>query len=539
MELCKKGVLTEVSLAADKAGVIFSDDECRDVFQQMVLGIEYLHEHDIIHRDIKPDNLLRSEDGTLKIVDFGVSEMFKKGNDRTKKSAGSPAFMAPELCRHDHGEVSGRATDVWSMGVTLYCIRYGRLPFISSNILELNRVIREDAFDLSTEKDERFVHLMSCLLEKDPAKRISIEELRNDPWLTADGNEPLISKEENTQNAVTEVTEEDLRGAIQKINNLVAVLKAASKFKKLIKSPGSTASSFNDDMTVADKMQDADETIPVSTMSSPVSSTITTATPAPASVPGAPTATFSSDSRMSAAQDESFVEMALDVKEMSVKSDELFVKVEQLAIASASDEDKQESSTSTQLETNSQEGHQQASASSTMEPIEYLHGQGEGAMEGEGYSYCDMITGTCYWVPTKKAEGDNKLSSSQEEEEESSAFEDIKSDVTPAEVVDLGSSSSSFSETNKVSISISNSSSNSNSISNSSHSRTTSSSASYSPAATKPLAKNAAAAAAAATATTTTTTTTAAKSLASTAAPIDETKDSRVGKSSQKPAWRY
>lgn len=142
-----------------------------------------VHEHDIIHRDIKPDNLLRSEDGTLKIVDFGVSEMFKKGNDRTKKSAGSPAFMAPELCRHDHGEVSGRATDVWSMGVTLFCIRYGRLPFVSNNILELNRVIREDHFDLSTEKDERFVTLMRRLLEKDPVQRISIEELRVSPIL--------------------------------------------------------------------------------------------------------------------------------------------------------------------------------------------------------------------------------------------------------------------------------------------------------------------------------------------------------------------
>src|SRR5689334_7922512 len=57
-----------------------------------------VHEHDIIHRDIKPDNLLRSKDGTVKIVDFGVSEMFdKKVGDKTKKSAGSPAFMAPEL----------------------------------------------------------------------------------------------------------------------------------------------------------------------------------------------------------------------------------------------------------------------------------------------------------------------------------------------------------------------------------------------------------------------------------------------------------
>lgn len=138
-----------------------------------------VHEHDIIHRDIKPDNLLRSNDGTVKIVDFGVSEMFdKKGDDLTKKSAGSPAFMAPELCRHDHGEVSGRATDVWSMGVTLYCIRYGLLPYVSESILEMQRVIREEDLVLPEEKDERFASLIRQLLDKDPLKRITIDQLR-------------------------------------------------------------------------------------------------------------------------------------------------------------------------------------------------------------------------------------------------------------------------------------------------------------------------------------------------------------------------
>ncbi|KAF9178993.1 hypothetical protein BGZ51_007327 [Haplosporangium sp. Z 767] len=245
-ELCQRGVLTEVSLG-DKTGEIFTDTECRDVFQQMVLGIEYLHEHDIIHRDIKPDNLLRSEDGTLKIVDFGVSEIFKKkGHDLTKKSAGSPAFMAPELCHYGHGEVSGKATDVWSMGVTLYCIRYGKLPFRSANIIELNQSIREDMPDMEGENDKRFLNVMTRLLEKDPAKRITIDELRNDPWLTDDGREELISKEENIRNCVTEVTEEDLRGAVQSISGLITVFKAISKFKRLLKSPASSRSSSRD-----------------------------------------------------------------------------------------------------------------------------------------------------------------------------------------------------------------------------------------------------------------------------------------------------
>lgn len=102
-----------------------------------------MHANEIVHRDIKPDNLLLSKDNVLKIVDFGVSEMFVKGNDKLKKSAGSPAFMAPELCIAKHGEVSGIATDIWSMGITLYCMIYGKTPFISNNLLELYEMIKE------------------------------------------------------------------------------------------------------------------------------------------------------------------------------------------------------------------------------------------------------------------------------------------------------------------------------------------------------------------------------------------------------------
>lgn len=71
--------------------------------------------------------------------------MFQKDNDLLKKSAGSPAFMAPELCTANHGEVSGKAADIWSMGVTLYCLIYGRLPFISTNFIELNSKICNDS----------------------------------------------------------------------------------------------------------------------------------------------------------------------------------------------------------------------------------------------------------------------------------------------------------------------------------------------------------------------------------------------------------
>jgi [calcium/calmodulin-dependent protein kinase] kinase len=96
----------------------------------------------------------------------------------TAKSAGSPAFMPPELCVAKHGQVSGRAADIWSMGVTLYCLRYGHIPFEKGSMLELYESIREDQVPLQEENDAKFADLMRRMLDKDPEKRITMEELR-------------------------------------------------------------------------------------------------------------------------------------------------------------------------------------------------------------------------------------------------------------------------------------------------------------------------------------------------------------------------
>lgn len=138
-----------------------------------------MHAQGIIHRDIKPDNCLVTEDDTLKIVDFGVSEMFEKHSPMsTSKHAGSPAFMPPELCVVKHGLISGRAADIWSMGVTLYCLRYGKIPFTKDNLLELYDSIRDDELRIDGSEQADFRHLLTRLFEKDPDKRITMKQLR-------------------------------------------------------------------------------------------------------------------------------------------------------------------------------------------------------------------------------------------------------------------------------------------------------------------------------------------------------------------------
>lgn len=177
LEMCKKGVIMKVGM--DERADPYDEESCRCWFRDLILGIEYLHAQGVVHRDIKPDNLLLTQDDVLKIVDFGVSEMFEKTSEMlTAKSAGSPAFLPPELCVAKHGDISGKAADIWSMGCTLYCLRFGRIPFEQNGVLQLYESIKNDEVDLSLETDEDFKDLLLGLLEKDPSKRIKMPELR-------------------------------------------------------------------------------------------------------------------------------------------------------------------------------------------------------------------------------------------------------------------------------------------------------------------------------------------------------------------------
>lgn len=137
-----------------------------------------VHAQGVIHRDIKPDNLLLADDNVLKIVDFGVSEMFSKPDDmRIAKSAGSPAFLPPELCGK-HGDVSGKAADIWSMGVSLYCLKYGNIPFNRDGVLDMYEAIKSDEPHMPEDENADFVDLIRQVLEKDPEKRIKMDQLR-------------------------------------------------------------------------------------------------------------------------------------------------------------------------------------------------------------------------------------------------------------------------------------------------------------------------------------------------------------------------
>lgn len=198
LELCKKGIIMKVRL--DKVTVPYSMERCRLWFRDLILGVEYrqssisyhicqvkthtlmvlaVHMHGILHRDIKPDNLLLTHDDCLKIIDFGTSELYEESDFvKTAKSAGSPAFLPPELSVANPGSISGRSADIWCMGVSLYCLIYGRLPFQGYNAPENYRLIYTPELPVLSGEDPQLADLIRAILQNDPGQRICMGELR-------------------------------------------------------------------------------------------------------------------------------------------------------------------------------------------------------------------------------------------------------------------------------------------------------------------------------------------------------------------------
>ena len=212
-ELCKNGVSMDLSMETPSQPM--KPQQCYSYFLQLFLGIEYLHANNIAHRDLKPDNLLIDHHGCLKISDFGVSEMFEsEGGDKFKKSAGSPAFMAPELVSMNTGEMSMRATDIWAMGVTLFSWATGTLPFRGDNIFDLHNSILSSEPDYGAyQLPEDLVDLLKKIFIKDPTNRITLAAIRAHPYLTERGTRTLPTQEDNIK-AMIEISDADINNAV-------------------------------------------------------------------------------------------------------------------------------------------------------------------------------------------------------------------------------------------------------------------------------------------------------------------------------------
>ena len=150
------------------------------IFKQIVLSLQYIHSHNIVHRDIKLDNILIDLDNNIKICDFGVSKIIKKGESMLEQ-CGTPAYIAPEILLNQGYE--GFGVDIWSAGVVLYAMLGGTVPFKGNNINELHDLIIKGEYKPLKEISPEATHLIRSILEVDPKKRISTKDILVHPWL--------------------------------------------------------------------------------------------------------------------------------------------------------------------------------------------------------------------------------------------------------------------------------------------------------------------------------------------------------------------
>ncbi|KAH9508967.1 hypothetical protein Btru_048416 [Bulinus truncatus] len=193
-ELCRGGDLMEYISSKKR----LPEDEVAKFIRQIITAVDYLHRLGIIHRDLKIENLLLDCNKNIKLIDFGLSNFIKVANlpdgvraeEFCVTQCGSPAYAAPELLNH---EKYGLQVDLWSIGVNMYAMLTGGLPFTVEpfNIKVLYAKMRDRQMNPIPDDISRDCRdLLKKFLNPDPTRRVTIAEAMCHPWL-ASGNKPI------------------------------------------------------------------------------------------------------------------------------------------------------------------------------------------------------------------------------------------------------------------------------------------------------------------------------------------------------------
>ncbi|KAL2294125.1 hypothetical protein Nmel_007847 [Mimus melanotis] len=178
LEYCPGGELFDYIISKDH----LSEEEARIFFRQIVSAIAYVHSQGYAHRDLKPENLLIDEEHNLKLIDFGLCAKPKGGLDyHLNTCCGSPAYAAPELIQGK--AYIGSEADIWSMGVLLYALLCGFLPFDDDNVMAVYRKIMRGKYSTPKWLSPSSTRLLDQMLQVDPKKRITVQHLLSHPWL--------------------------------------------------------------------------------------------------------------------------------------------------------------------------------------------------------------------------------------------------------------------------------------------------------------------------------------------------------------------
>lgn len=178
MEYAEGGEVMDFIIAHGK----IPEREAKRFFAQMLSAVQYCHSKKCCHRDLKPENLLLDSNMNVKIIDFGLSNLYTPG-DLMKTFCGSPTYASPELILRK--EYLGPPVDVWSMGVVLFVLVCGYLPFDGHNFVELFNKILKAQYTIPSHVSQACANLIERMLVVEPDQRATIEEIKKHPWLSS------------------------------------------------------------------------------------------------------------------------------------------------------------------------------------------------------------------------------------------------------------------------------------------------------------------------------------------------------------------
>ncbi|XP_055934237.1 serine/threonine-protein kinase NIM1-like [Argiope bruennichi] len=157
------------------------ETEAKILFAQLTSAVEYLHKQNIIHRDLKAENVFISGNNTIKVGDFGFSTRVQNPKEALLTFCGSPPYVAPEIFQNEN--YIGPSVDIWSLGVLLYFITTASLPFKGDTVSVVKRRILSGVFPVPKFVSKECNDLIRGLLQLDPTKRFTPMQIKNSLWL--------------------------------------------------------------------------------------------------------------------------------------------------------------------------------------------------------------------------------------------------------------------------------------------------------------------------------------------------------------------
>jgi serine/threonine protein kinase len=184
--------------------------------------LEYVHNHKIVHRDLKPENLLLDKQRMIKLIDFGLADDMQDGHRlEGLEHGGSPSYLAPEVIIDDEDVPIDFAVDIWSLGVVLYALLAGALPFSGETVEDEDGCPEEDLNSLFqaivtgeyTVPDfvsEDAKELLDGMLTADPTERLTTPQIRQTRWYQRfiDGDNEAGATEKEVEAVRPEILDE-------------------------------------------------------------------------------------------------------------------------------------------------------------------------------------------------------------------------------------------------------------------------------------------------------------------------------------------